>query len=153
MNTETTAPQLFVTNSPAYVWRGHSRGMGADMNDAPCWYVVDSERNIYDGGYYSGGNTESGYANHERKKDALAYAQGFAWAMKNLSKLSKKANTRNNIVTGWEEECPHGKNTADDREYHEYRQGVYDAWEKSINNQRLHTGKILEGEPRLYKVK
>ncbi len=114
--------QLFVVNNPAYVWRVNSLGMGEHHNYIPCWYIVDSEGNILDGGYSSGNNCRSGHANFPRKKDAMAVAKGLQWGFANLDKLSVDS-ARYSYVKGWEESCPYPNSYDMDND----PRGLYDA--------------------------
>lgn len=85
--------RLQVAKCPAYVWRVHSWGRGETHNWIDCWYVINAERHIIDGGYYSGSNIKSGYAHISRKKEAVAFVEGFHWAQDNLTQLSRAGNS------------------------------------------------------------
>lgn len=130
---------LFVVNNPAYVWRVNSLGMGEHHNYIPCWYIIDNEGTVLDGGYSSGNNCRSGYARLHRKKDAMALAQGLKWGFANLDKLSQD-NGRYDYITGWEEACPYPKSYDMDNDPRSlFEAGVSDAYKVSI-------GKLIFGK-------
>lgn len=90
----TTPIRLRVAKCPAYVWRVHSWGMGESLNWIDCWYVINPQNLIVAGGYSSGSNTSSGYAEIPRKKEAVAFIEGFHWAQEHLEQLSREGRYR-----------------------------------------------------------
>tara|TARA_B100000700_G_scaffold311500_2_gene393773 strand:+ start:188191 stop:188691 length:501 start_codon:yes stop_codon:yes gene_type:complete len=146
--------EIFVVNKPAYVWRVNSLGMGEHHGYIPCWYIVDRDGNVLDGGYQSGNNCRSGKANYARKKDAMAVAMGLKWGYANLDKLTA-ANEHASIVKGWEADCPLKKTygLADEDPYDLYECGVTDAYRVSIGRTDSHRKVPAITDGRKYKVK
>lgn len=87
----TITKRLRVAKCPAYVWRVHAWGMGENLNWIDCWYVVDEQNLIIAGGYHSGSNVSSGYAQIPRKKEAVAFVEGFHWAQEHFEQLSRES--------------------------------------------------------------
>lgn len=66
-----------IENQPAYVWRMYCWHAHSGHNHIACWYVFDEEGKQVAGGYNSGNNTRSGYADIPRRKDAKAWIDGY----------------------------------------------------------------------------
>jgi len=65
--------------------------MGENLNWIPCWYVVNENNQAVSGGYVSGNNTQSGYADISLKKVAVAIVKGYNWAKNNLSEITERS--------------------------------------------------------------
>lgn len=71
-----------ITKTREYVWRIGPFGDSAlsSHNHITCWHVEDESGNRIAGGHSQGSNCRSGEAVFARKKDAKAWADGYAAA-------------------------------------------------------------------------
>lgn len=139
---------LSLASKPAYVWRVNSLGMGETLNWIPCWYVIDadSDNNIIIGGSNGGNNTQSGYSYISRKKDAVAFIEGYHWC---LNSPESVISFNSYSTTGWENECPYPRkmNTEDQRSF--FEEGVTAA-KKYLSDGKITSNGTLENAKKIF---
>lgn len=146
--------ELRVLNDPAYVWRVNSSFSYAEFGWIPCWYAVDQDGNTIEGGYISGGNTKSGHADYDRKKDIVAFVRGFHWAQANLEKIVRLSPY---LIKGSEPYNPYTKDRATffekQQESSYFEKGVERAFLQFVEGENFRFGRKVDLSSRIYAVK